>query len=572
MKKNSLVLSIIFCLLLVSSCTTFPAKSESGLFVNDSPVFSVSYPTNWLEKTPDMPNSTFKAEDPQGVKVFRIFVNPNVPVPTEYSTKIYITELSKAGKDINVLHEKGIKLKDGTAAYEAEIEWIANTGIKVNSFFLTTKKDEGWIVISLTDRKGKINEDFKQIAYSLRIRPGNDKEAKKIQSKDINKVPINPTPSPTTPISTFENGKLYQALGSDNGNLYILSVKGSWREMGRQYGYLFKDLMGEFYQSAFPKLKMSYDKIKSMSEEIYKGRTAYLQEFITAMAETSGFSIEKQKIICFLPTMILLESRAPAACSSMSAWGEYTGGKPLVIGRNWDYINPFPLFKKFVVVVVYNPKGSQNLLADVNYVGTTCFNLTSINNKGIYIDVNAGWFSDPVYIQDSRRTSSFSAMLLDVIFNCSSISEFEERLLSRANLTTIGTIINVADAKECRTYELATNDTKKRTGNGLEVSSNHFISPNWKRLPDVPSGFMGFFSKERLANLQNLAERYKGTIDAIQMMEIFDKSLDDGGPTMDPFTIFQVVTMPLEKVMWVKAPGFSNWNKIDLNLYFRLNY
>jgi hypothetical protein len=569
MKKNSLVSLIILCLLLVSGCTTFPAKPEQKLYVNDTTGFSVSYPADWVQKIPDVKNSTFKAEDPRGFQSFRILVIPNVPVALDYSTKIFTTELSKSGKDVNVLHEKDIKLKDGTSAYEVEIERIADTGIKVNSFFLTTKKDDCWIVISLTDRKGKINEDLKQIAYSLNIKTSDGKEAKKIQSKDISKLAIFPAQSPATPISTFGNGKLYQSLGNDNGNLYILSVKGSWREMGRQYGYLFKAQMEEFYNSAFPKLKMSYDKIKSTSEEIYKGRTLYLQEFITAMAETSGFTIEKQKIMCFLPSLITLESRANAACSSMSAWGEYTSGKPLVSGRNWDYKDPFPMFKKFVVVVVYNPEG-QNSLADINYVGTTCFNPTSMNSKGIYIDVNAGWLSDPVYIQDTKRSSSFTAMLLDGIFNCSSINEFEERLLSHANQTTIGVIINVADAKECRTYELATYDAKKRTGNGLEVSSNHFINPDWKGLPDVPSAMMSFFSKERLANLQNLAERYKGTIDAIRMMEIFDKTLKDGGPTMDPFTIFQVVTIPSEKVMWVKVPGFNNWNKIDLNLYFKL--
>jgi hypothetical protein len=326
--------------------------------------------------------------------------------------------------------------------------------------------------------------------------------------------------------------------------------------------------MEEFYQSAFPKLKMSYDKIESMSEEIYKGRNAYIQEFITAMAETSGFSIEKQRIICFLPSLILLESRANAACSSMAAWGEYTGGKPLVIGRNWDFINPFPSFKKFVVVVAYNPEGPQTSFADVNYVGTTCFTLTSMNNKGLYIDMHAGWLSDPIFIEDTVRNSSFASAFLDSIIHCSSINEVEERLLGRANVTTIGTIVNVADTNECRVYELATYDAKKRTGNGLMVSSNHFINPDWTSLPDVPSAIKGFFSKERQANLQNVAERYKGTIDATRMMEIFDKTLQDGGPTMDPFTIFQVVTVPSEKAMWVKARGFNNWTKIDLDLYF----
>lgn len=102
------------------------------------------------------------------------------------------------------------------------------------------------------------------------------------------------------------------------------------------------------------------------------------------------------------------------------------------------------------------------------------------------------------------------------------------------------------------------------------VSTNHFIDPSWTGLPDVPFGFAGDYSQERMANLRNLGERYKGSIDAKRMMEIFDKSPSEGGVTHAVFTVFQAVTVPNEKIMWIKAPMFSQWDKIDLNPYFNL--
>jgi hypothetical protein len=161
-------------------------------------------------------------------------------------------------------------------------------------------------------------------------------------------------------------------------------------------------------------------------------------------------------------------------------------------------------------------------------------------------------------------------MILDGIFNSSSIIDFEARLLDQANLPSAAVIFNVADARECRVYELATYDAKKRTGNGLIVSTNHFIGPGWTGLPEISPGLQGGFSRERLANLQILGEQFNSNIDAERMMEIFDRTLVEGGPSFAKHTIFQVITVPLKKMMWVKTPGFGNWNKIDLNPFFNL--
>jgi hypothetical protein len=370
-------------------------------------------------------------------------------------------------------------------------------------------------------------------------------------------------------INIFENGKLYLS-GEGEGHFKILVLKGSWREMGRQYGYLLKEQMNDYYQTASRNLRMGYDQKKTESELIFNRLNKDIKEFIFGMAETSGFSLEKQKITCCLTTLIFLESTKPAGCSSLSVWGEYTGGRSLVIGRNWDYGDPFPSFKKFIAIVVYNPTGSPNSVAEVNFIGVLpcSLALTSLNSSGLYIDGHAGWLSDPT--RNPNNSWSWYVNLFENIFNSTSINELEKGLLDPANRPSLGTIQNVVDDNECRVYEQATYGAKRRRGNGLMVSTNHFIDPGWTGLPDVPWGLKGDYSKERLVSLYGLGERYKGRIDAKRMMEIFDQNLNSGGATHD-YTIFQVVTVPHEKIMWIKAPKFSQWDKIDLKPYFNLN-
>ena len=371
--------------------------------------------------------------------------------------------------------------------------------------------------------------------------------------------------NPAKSISSFESGKLYSS-GKGEGHFKILVLKGSWREMGRQYGHLLKKEMKDFYQKAY--IQMGYDQKKAISKTIYSALNKEIKEFITGMAETSGSSLERQIITCCLTSLIFLESRNLAGCSSMSAWGEYTGGRSLVIGRNFDYGGGFPVLKKFIVVVIYNPTGSPNSVAEVNFIsslpGST---LTALNSSGLYINIHSGWLSDPTYVKDN--SIPYLNMLIESLFNSTSINELEKGLIDRTIRPSSGIIFNVADVNESRVYEEATYEAKMRRGDGLMVSTNHFIDPGWTGLPDVRF-VASNFSQERMVNLRNLGERYKGSIDAKRMMEIFDKSLSEGGVTNDIFTIFQVVTVPNEKIMWIKAPKFSQWDKIDLIPYFNL--
>ena len=116
-------------------------------------------------------------------------------------------------------------------------------------------------------------------------------------------------------------------------------------------------------------------------------------------------------------------------------------------------------------------------------------------------------------------------------------------------------------------------DTKIRRGDGLLASSNHYIDPSWNDLPVIGDGVTYGYTMERLANLLALGERHKGKINAAVMMQIFDATVPDGGPTFqnDQYvqTYYQIVAMPSNLTLWLKASGWSGWEKMDLRALLR---
>jgi hypothetical protein len=378
--------------------------------------------------------------------------------------------------------------------------------------------------------------------------------------------PIIPASNLPISINTFENANLYLSSGNGDKHFKIIVLNGDWHEMGRQYGQLLGGLIREFYAVVVKDSGMSYSYLKTKGEECYDNYPKNIKDLISGMAETSGLSLEQQKILYFTTRLIFLASNM-GGCSQLSAWGAYTGGQPLVIGRNADLPSPFINYQKYLCVVVYNPKGSTNSAAEVTFVATTPMPPTFLNSSGIYVAVNSAQYSDPTY--NDERTTQISSTISSAVFNCSTITDVNASLMNSTSLPC-SIIINVADTNEGRVYELSHDDgAKVRNGNGFVASTNHFIIPEWTGLQKVLLGVHGGYSIERFNNLYTLVEQYKGSIDAQLMMKIFEKNLFDGGPTFDTYTIFQVVTVPSAKIMWVKAPEYREWEKIDLNLFFK---
>lgn len=76
----------------------------------------------------------------------------------------------------------------------------------------------------------------------------------------------------------------------------------------------------------------------------------------------------------------------------------------------------------------------------------------------------------------------------------------------------------------------------------------------------------------RHTNLLKLGKQFKGTINPHIMMEIFDRTIPNRGATFPEgsliHTIYSVVKQPSTLIIWLKAPGYANWEEIDLKIYF----
>ncbi|MGD0661153.1 MAG: hypothetical protein ABSD38_24075 [Syntrophorhabdales bacterium] len=154
-----------------------------GLFVNAWPAFTVTYPKDWVEQpNPPGPRPDFRAGAPRPnlppspMMAVNTFMNVArlSDMATWYITNIY----SLMGKDFNVLYDRPTKLKDGTPAQEAEIEWTIMNGPKLHTFLFGTNRTGTWSVIEITDDKGRLGEDLKSIAYSMKFQPEREKPVK----------------------------------------------------------------------------------------------------------------------------------------------------------------------------------------------------------------------------------------------------------------------------------------------------------------------------------------------------------------------------------------------------------
>lgn len=363
-------------------------------------------------------------------------------------------------------------------------------------------------------------------------------------------------------VAEFEGGVRYRTAATGKKNAFpVLSLKGSWHQMGRQYGRLMRTEMDDFYDEVVARLLtkergVEAAAIDAQSDALFRAQSRQGKELIVGMASGAGFPLAKQKRIAAIVPL----ADATPGCSSMAAWGEYTGGGPLVVGRNWDIGGVYPGYRKYLSVAFFQPPERDVAFADVDFVGNIGFQ-TGMSISGLFLDLQNGMHSDPDIVE-SRPLPTLK--LFELMATTSTMKGMDRFFMSKANSPMIAVIMNVADETEDRVYEWGTGGTKKRLGSGLMASSNHFVDPTWTGLVEVPKGAKGDWSRERLANLLALGNARKGKLNAEQMMRVLDTTFEKGGATYPEYTVYQVVAVPAERTLWLKARGYSDWEKIDL--------
>ncbi len=360
-------------------------------------------------------------------------------------------------------------------------------------------------------------------------------------------------------VLTAESPALIVEQGSKvsmNG-VSVVSLYGSWYEMGRQYGALMKDELSEVYYFVNTIIEYSIGNAEKVDSivAVQTAQTPYrIHEFMRGASETSGLTAAQLQAVNAVERIGGLPK-----CSAAFCWNDYADG-PLVIGRNYDYSDAFALLKDDVSVTVYHPADGSLAVATIGYVGEI-YAVNGLNEKGIFMELNNGKPSANIKSPDARVTGT--TMLFSALFEIDELPDWD--LFFNTTNCSSSYIINVADSSSARSYEWCPVGVK--TGGfdlpeGLLVSANHYVNPEW--LFAVPSDAASWESLTRRGNLISLCEASKGKIDALKMREIIETPLADGG-AMNELTVFQMVVVPETKTLWLQVVGGSGWTRIELS-------
>ncbi len=365
-------------------------------------------------------------------------------------------------------------------------------------------------------------------------------------------------------VAEFEGGKLYRA-----GEVRVLEMNGSYRQMGRQYGFLLKDDLKAmlttineiFMGNQDEKKRMPLNELNTIARALFDRYPQRYKEILYGMEETSGLGLEKVLLVNALEWFPKINRLNYGRCSGIAVWGPYTKG-PAIFGRNND---DHPVYFNFarMVVAVFKPNDGSIPTALIGYPGMI-YNATGMNAKGLFLELNAGnemGFS-------LNRVSIFTT-LFSYLQEYRNTAELDRAM--RSTLANMGVIITVADPTRGYSYEYSLWDVKRRDqdAEGIVVAANAFSHPDWNITPLQPDKEPGY-NQIRKGNLLKLAAKYKGAITPeVMMKNIMDVKLKDkeGGATVDG-TIYQVVAAPAERTLWIKVPGRVEWTEIPLKQIF----
>jgi hypothetical protein len=181
MEMNRIVtglLVLFFLTMALAPALVFSSEQKATppgteLYVHKSPAFTVTVPSNWAvsDKSRNPACVLRKAQDPYEVTTFEISV-ADLPKDLAYTDLveglIEFFEDKYGATDCKKLYERDTKLKDGTPAYELEVEW-KHPAILLYTYQLVVFKDQKRIWVSVTSGS-PVSDQLKQIPYSLTLK------------------------------------------------------------------------------------------------------------------------------------------------------------------------------------------------------------------------------------------------------------------------------------------------------------------------------------------------------------------------------------------------------------------
>lgn len=353
-------------------------------------------------------------------------------------------------------------------------------------------------------------------------------------------------------VKVFEGGKKWL----DNG-INVISLYGSWEEMGRQWGALTRENIGRILEFIDSRTAKSKEAFVQKADELFSHYPDYLKYFLEAAVDTSGYNLQQLK------EANCVEWGEPTFnCSGIACWGDYSTGS-LVYGRNYDAVS-YASICDTLTVTVFHPSDGPQAFATIGYAGELyCIN--GFNESGIFVELNNGMPTTGFDINFDISLSTTELMRL--IANARTMDDVDG--FFRTTQSAAGFLIGVADSGSARCYEWYSDRAYRSddsTPEGLMVMTNHFVNRNWEFAE--PAEECCWQSHLRRSNLLAYAEKNKGGINADSLQKQLPVLVENGGPTIENLTMYRIVAIPERKTMYLEIPGSVNWAEINLDFYF----
>lgn len=358
----------------------------------------------------------------------------------------------------------------------------------------------------------------------------------------------------------FESGRKFRF-----GDIPVVELRGSWFQMGRQYGALLREELTKVLRFA-EKNPDGFGRIGQLSAQGISGRKRY-DDLYRGIAESSGLSMEQLRIICsveiiYLDRMTgdLRKTFDGSRCSSLAVWGDSAPDGKVRFARNYDWLPDFEELLDTLVLAVFHPADGANAVAMFNWAG--CLYLTTgMNERGLFLELNSGAFAD-AGVDPNRIHNTWQ--LWEFLLDSDDFTALEKSFYSGRSAASY--LIGAADPVRAEMFEcpLEAPCVEAPHEDGLLAAANHFISPNWVNTPLAESCGTAS-SLNRRANLLKCAHEYLDNGQRIglpEMTAIMDKSIAEGGAKVAG-TLFQVIAEPAEQTLHIKLKNGS-WTAIPL--------
>lgn len=369
-----------------------------------------------------------------------------------------------------------------------------------------------------------------------------------------------PRASAMKPVAACGGGKLFMS-----GPVYVLQLRGSYREMGYQYGWLMRKEMRRLYSAAIETQyisEMGYteSRVKEIAQSIFALYPQRYKEIIYGMATASRLGLDKQitlNALEFIPKM----PRSPSHCSGFAVWGDYTSGGPLIFGRNNDDSPFYRKFAPYMTVAVFNPDDGSLPVAIVNYAGVI-YAANGLNGAGLFLELNSG--NSMGYYP---KRVPIVTTLLSLLQDFGTMDALSSGFYSiRPNLSSI---VTAADEQVSYSFECPPDLEARRRmpdQDGLLAATNHFVDPAWG-LP-LPDDKTNGLTVTRRTNLLKQGEKYRGQFTVDIMKRVLELNIDEDGALDPAGTIYQIIAVPRDLTMWIRAPENFDWQEVDLHKLF----